>query len=86
MRKQYKREDLGKGRLRRLRGLLQAGIRLEQDVGDDDVRAGPSQGEAVRPPQTPRPARDDGDLARQIEHAERELSWLSLWGALPARP
>src|SRR5450631_1071447 len=52
-----------------LRGLLELRVRLDQDVGDDDVSAGAGEREAVRPAEAARSPGDDGDLPGQIEHA-----------------
>ena len=80
-----RREQLGEGRLRSLRGLLDRRVQLDEDVGDDDVGAGAGECQAVRPAQAARSSCDDGDLAGQIEHAVllgnlviaaiEELSW-----------
>ncbi len=65
-----RREELCERRLRRLRPLFsRSGIGFDEDVGDDDVRAGARKRQAVRPSQPARSAGDDGDLAGQLEHA-----------------
>jgi len=48
--------------------LLEFGIALDQNVGHDDVGASPRQGEAIRTPETPGAAGDEGDSSREIEH------------------
>ena len=49
-----RREELGERRMRFLGGVLEVRVRLDEDVGDDDVGAGPS--ELRGSPPCPRPA------------------------------
>src|SRR5476651_872519 len=52
-----------------LGSLFESRVRLDEDVGDDDVGAGASKREAVGSPESARSPGDNGDLPGQIEHA-----------------
>ena len=62
-------EELRERRVCFLGGVLEVRVRLDEDIGNDDVRPRPSELEAVRPPETTRSPGNDGDLTGQIEHA-----------------
>jgi hypothetical protein len=48
-------------------GLVRARLGLDEQVGDRNVRAGPSQRERVRPPEPARAAGDERDAAGEVD-------------------
>ena len=61
-------EPPGRGRLRERAVYLRSRlVRLDQDVGDDDVRAGAGQRQRVGPAEPARASRDKGDAAAEVD-------------------